>query len=303
VPFELVTPERMNVGDVRFERSYADFLQAADRAERLSRMSDEEVVEALAAASRANDPLIANILATEASNRMRRLRASLANLGEAVITAGPEGVVRWANPAAERLLGLPRDRLLGQHLTRIVQAASGDLFAGLLEGHMGMGDADQIRCLDGRELDVTYTAATIPGPSGEDAGIVITLADRTAQRRQERALRESEQRFHSLFANFPDAIVAMDVRGTILDANEGAVKLMGVPLSEARGRPFSDLLDDRDLPRLTALFLKVAEGKVGRADVHFLRNDGKAIHIDAAGIPIIVDGDVVGIHGLARVMP
>lgn len=69
------------MGDVRFTPHDERVANAADAAEALRRMADEEVVMALAAASRRGDPLLANVLATEAQNRMRRTRAALEDLG------------------------------------------------------------------------------------------------------------------------------------------------------------------------------------------------------------------------------
>ena len=66
------------MGDARFEEPYERLADASDRASALRRLSHAEVIQALAAASRAQDPYLANVLATEALNRYRRLAALFA---------------------------------------------------------------------------------------------------------------------------------------------------------------------------------------------------------------------------------
>lgn len=60
------------MGDARFEGSWQRLEQAKDRAGVVRDMPYEELVKALAASSRARDPLLANVLATEMLNRYRR---------------------------------------------------------------------------------------------------------------------------------------------------------------------------------------------------------------------------------------
>ncbi|MFA5862461.1 MAG: hypothetical protein WDA16_12275 [Candidatus Thermoplasmatota archaeon] len=60
------------MGDRRFEKAYDEFTKAPDREEAVHRIDYEDLIHALAAASARHDPLVANVLATEALNRYRR---------------------------------------------------------------------------------------------------------------------------------------------------------------------------------------------------------------------------------------
>ena len=66
------------MGDVRYDEAYERVADAADRGVAVRSLSHAEVIQALAAASRAHDPYLANVLATEALNRYRRLAAVFA---------------------------------------------------------------------------------------------------------------------------------------------------------------------------------------------------------------------------------
>lgn len=102
------------MGDVRFLVPYETIRSATDRAQAIQTMDDEAVVAALAVCSGVDEPLLANVLATEAMNRLWRTSAVVEGLAEAVLATDAEGRVRVVNAALERLLGVPRERLVGE---------------------------------------------------------------------------------------------------------------------------------------------------------------------------------------------
>jgi hypothetical protein len=65
------------MGDRRFDDPLKEIASAPDRAAAIASLSFEELLQALAAASRKGEPLLANVLATAALNRYRK-RAALA---------------------------------------------------------------------------------------------------------------------------------------------------------------------------------------------------------------------------------
>ncbi|GEM_PF-4589488 len=108
------------MGDRRFAAPYRAIRDAPDPLAATARLSDDEVVQALAHASRERDPYAANVLASEAMNRMRRARLVNEHIGEGVCVLTAEGVIQSMNPAARRLLawraedvarGIPHERL------------------------------------------------------------------------------------------------------------------------------------------------------------------------------------------------
>ena len=60
------------MGDSRFDEAYAFALAAREGRKSMDDFAYEDLVHALAGASRQNDPLLANVLATELLNRYRR---------------------------------------------------------------------------------------------------------------------------------------------------------------------------------------------------------------------------------------
>lgn len=63
------------MGDRRFDAAYKAVAESPDRSAAIRQLDDEEIVHALAAASRKMDAYLANVLAVEVLNRRRRNRA------------------------------------------------------------------------------------------------------------------------------------------------------------------------------------------------------------------------------------
>lgn len=175
------------MGDVRFERPYSRLQQSRDRAAVLRSMAEEELVEALASASRHNDPLLANTVATEALNRIYRLRAALQNLGDGVVTLDAEGIVTYANPMATRLLGRAADDLVGHEFVRVAGLTDRRPVAVALAGGTQLGADERMTRADGMQFPVVFTAAPIysafddqtMAPARAIDGVVISFRDIT----------------------------------------------------------------------------------------------------------------------------
>jgi PAS domain S-box-containing protein len=81
--------------------------------------------------------------------------------------------------------------------------------------------------------------------------IIGTLLDVTARKRAEAALRESEERFHLVFAQNGDAIILVRMDSfAIIDANQAAEELTGYTMKELLELTPSSFIDHKDFRRL-----------------------------------------------------
>lgn len=192
------------MGDVRFDRTLARFLSAADRTAELALMSDDEVVMALAAASKpgAADAYVANVLATEAMNRLRRASTVAAYLAEGVVVTDSAGRVKHANPALLRLLGQPLGELRGRHVCEALHAApvgahdraQCPLVQAVRERKPRVGAEDRFARRDGTAVGVAWVAAPSFAQDEQTAqGSVILVRDLTdeVERRRHRETRQA----------------------------------------------------------------------------------------------------------------
>lgn len=269
------------MGDARFERPYAELRRSPDPAAMLRRMSDEDVVAALASASRHHDPYLANTLATEALNRVHRLRAAARNLGEGVLTLDLDGVITFANPMAARLLGLPRDELVGAPVREATGLQDTTGLDAALRAQTQTNEDARMRRADGAWFPVACTTAPIfstidgEGPAGEVEGVVLAFADITARKRA-----EAETRLRStMLGALGEAVAASDLEGRISFWNPAAEALFGWSAEEAHGRWAIDLLvapEERE--RAMGILASAQAGESWTGVLLVVRKDGARRH-------------------------
>jgi PAS domain S-box-containing protein len=113
-----------------------------------------------------------------------------------------------------------------------------------------------------------------------DLVMLQTLAEQCSgalERVQSREqLRESEQRFHDLFENSPDAIFVEDLDGTVLDVNFAACVLHGMTRDQLIGKnALADLIPPERRESARSDFQKLAAGKLSWAEGESLTADGR----------------------------
>ena len=80
---------------------------------------------------------------------------------------------------------------------------------------------------DGSLLDVSLTVSPIRDASGRIIGAAKIARDITERKRAETALRESEERYRTLFDLGPVAVYSCDASGVIQNFNRRAAELWG----------------------------------------------------------------------------
>jgi len=122
------------------------------------------------------------------------------------------------------------------------------------------------------------------------------LEDITEQRKVERALRESEEKFRSITTSAQDAILMMDDEGKITYWNEAAIKIFGYSENEAIGKSLHALLTPE---RFLAAhhkgfeeYKKTGDGPaVGKTlELAALRRDGSEFPIELSLSVVMIEG-------------
>jgi PAS domain S-box-containing protein len=133
-----------------------------------------------------------------------------------------------------------------------------------------------------------------------EGGLAIFFQDVTRRRTAEDRLRESEQRYRSLFDHHPDAIYSFDAEGRFISANAACEGLTGYTIDELIGKPFAPLVVPEDRARATKYFEAAMAGAAMSYEESIVHKSGRRIDIAITKLPIIVAGKVVGIYGIAK---
>ncbi|GAA3527307.1 hypothetical protein GCM10022394_03090 [Zobellella aerophila] len=144
-----------------------------------------------------------------------------------------------------------------------------------------------------------------PGSPGEPerrlienaASLCALTLERYHYRRQ---LAESEQHYRSLFTYNPDAVFSLDLNGVLVTVNGIGCELLNLQEEEIIGRHFSELVEDDPLPDGELMFRAFMSGTPQRHELRSRVREGEQRILDVTSLPIVVDGRITGIYGIAK---
>jgi PAS domain S-box-containing protein len=132
---------------------------------------------------------------------------------------------------------------------------------------------------------------------GNDSfGKIFTISDITTRKVAEKTIIEQKQYLENLVNNSPIAIVSLDMERKIESYNPAFLELLTMEVGSIAGRQLQEIIEfiekDQNLPSLEATVL---EGKTAKRIGRIYRDDGTFLYIEAFGVPVIVDGEMVSI--------
>lgn len=116
----------------------------------------------------------------------------------------------------------------------------------------------------------------------------------------ERALAESNERYRSLFAYHPHAAFSLDLDGRFTNANAVAEDVSGYSLAELSSMDFTQLICADDLAEALAAFESALNREPQQLESTMSHKDGHVIELMVTVVPVVVDDEVVGAHGIAE---
>jgi two-component system cell cycle sensor histidine kinase/response regulator CckA len=133
-------------------------------------------------------------------------------------------------------------------------------------------------------------------------GIHGTARDVTKRRQMEKALRESEARYRTLFDSAQDVIYCHDLQGHVLDINPAAEKLFGYRRDEARSINVVDLLLPESRPVALDAIKPLLDGTetTVRYEATLLARDGRRITLEMITWLVLENGTPVAFQGIGR---
>ncbi|MEW5798930.1 MAG: PAS domain S-box protein [Bacteroidota bacterium] len=188
----------------------------------------------------------------ELREAQEEFRTTLYSIGDGVITTDTDGKIRQMNTVAEQLTGwkesqavdIPIETVFVIHNEETGAPAVNPVQRVLQEGSVvGLANHTVLVSRDGKQHPIADSGAPIfDSTTKKIIGVVLVFRDQTEERRAQRALIESEEKFKQLFEAESDAIVLVDnATGKILEANEAACTLYQYTREELLGKKNSDL--------------------------------------------------------------
>jgi two-component system CheB/CheR fusion protein len=240
-----------------------------------------------------------------------RQAAILETMAEGVVTIGLDERFVSANPAAERILGVPSDELIGQSVNdppfvRLTLDGAPLATQPTLEevaasdDHIFQNDY-VIERRDGTRVTISRNIAALRDSTGACVGFVSTITDITERTRIERALRESEQRFRVLADEVPQVIWANDAKGQATYFNARWFDYSGLSYEQSAGSGWQAIVHPDDAPASVERWQRaLAAGIVFDTEYRLRRADGVYRWYLGRNVPLRDEaGRVIGWFGSA----
>jgi PAS domain S-box-containing protein len=237
-----------------------------------------------------------------------RFRAVVDSANEGILVYDRDLRVVDANVAAERIIGLPLDEMLGKPgFTSLLPCVREDGTPLRPEDRPTRRTLETGQPLTGMligirrdEVQTTWLSVNtgfLRNPRDNAlSGIVSTVSDITAARTQEAALKESEERFRHTVEYAEDGIANVSLDGVFLLVNRRLCEMLGRAEEELVGLSVKEVshAEDRDLTDRQRLALRSGEKRSVHFEKRYLRRDGTPFWVgltiglvrDAAGQPL-----------------
>lgn len=196
---------------------------------------------------------------TEQAQARNRMASVYEALGEAVVLLDHEGQIIECNPAAEKIMGLPREEILDRRQDDTRWQAireDGSLFPAdehpaaitLETGQPVRSMVHGWRWSDGEVRWLSISTAPILGPNGQLTGVVASLQDVTLQRQQAQDLEAKTEELDQFFKYSLDLLAIASPDGYFLRLNPEWERMLGYTIDEMLDRRFLEFVhpDDAD---------------------------------------------------------
>src|SRR5256886_58005 len=225
----------------------------------------------------------------------------IANAPDPVFVCDLEGKILEANDAVSRLLGLRRDEVLEQSISRFLGQDEAREFVVALrevvERDVTRNVRLQPRSASGEMIPTTLNASALRDTEGRVIGAIGILRDM-------RELDKARAYAESLIKNAPDPVFVSDLEGKILQANDAVSHLLGFRQDEVVEQSVSRFLGADETREFVAALREVVEHGVSRnVRLHPRSASGEVISttLNASALRD-ADGNVIGAIGILRDM-
>ncbi|MBN2107732.1 MAG: PAS domain S-box protein [Deltaproteobacteria bacterium] len=223
----------------------------------------------------------------------QRFRVLANSAPDAIIYLDSRGKIIFWNLGAQKMYGytykemlgktpesiMPHD-FFGRHQSYFMQPAADD-FSDLTVESFGLHQ-------NGMRFPVEISLSS--GRAGSALFYCAIVRDITERKKNEKALRDSEERFRELAQSLPEGIIAVDSLGTIVFWNQGAQNLFGYTKEETLGKPSTLLIPQRyhqteteGLNQLRQSGISNFQGRTGQSFAR--RSDGAEFAVEISAGP------------------
>ncbi|PKN83763.1 MAG: hypothetical protein CVU46_16125 [Chloroflexi bacterium HGW-Chloroflexi-8] len=207
------------------------------------------------------------------------LQSAALNAAEnAIQITDPNGIIEWVNPAFTKLTGYGVNEAIGKNPKDIIRSGmhSEEYYEGIWDliqsGKSYHGEVINRR-KDGSIYYEDTSITPLKDVEGKITHFITIKQDITKRKNEEKALKDSEERYRALFKDNQSVILLINPDlGTIEDANPSAARFYGWSVEEMRGLKISQINVVSENEVISEMHKTLTEKKNFFTRQHRLRN-------------------------------
>ncbi|MBF0170105.1 MAG: PAS domain S-box protein [Nitrospinae bacterium] len=235
------------------------------------------------------------------------LAALFAATGALTLIVDAAGRVGRVNRALSDRLGVVGATLEGRPFWETLMggdeaAEAADAFEAVRRGAERIAPRAGVwRSPEGARADVSWSLAPVRDPSGALKLAVVAGLDLTDHLSATTRLAETERRYHDLLDNLRDYVYTLTPEGKLATINAAFETITGWKPAEWIGRHYSELVHPDDLALSDGTFHRALSSDAPpRNQMRIRRKGGGYVMLEFSGRPLLQDGRVIGVSGIAR---
>lgn len=250
-----------------------------------------------------NDQRIKSLNETLAIHEKYKTMTS--NISDVIGIIDENGIIVYKSPNIKKHFGWSPDELIGKEAWVTVHADDKERiqkeFISLLGAVNSTKEVEyRYNCKDGNYKIINLKAINlISDPIIK--GVLINYNDITEKNRESIKLKESENKYRTLFENMPDVVTIIDNKGKIIDVNPRAIKTFDYPKEELCKMTIGDLVYEEDKEKSQAFLNKLlTEGSYEDYEGRIVTKTGEIKWIQVSSTLIIQNGERIGSQDIIR---
>lgn len=185
-----------------------------------------------------------------------KYRTIVENINDGLAIHDLKGVIGFVNDNLCKILGYKREQLIEKNIVSLHQPQDRKSIQKIIDEESWFTESLMEQTLVNSEGTVIPVEMSTKIVEKEDHQQIHTfIRDISERKKTENALKESEEKFYSLFTSSPDAVLLANAdTGLIADANPAAAELFEMPVNQIIGMNQKDLHPIEDQTKATNIF-------------------------------------------------
>ncbi|KYK20770.1 hypothetical protein AYK21_05545 [Thermoplasmatales archaeon SG8-52-2] len=239
------------------------------------------------------------------SEQMYRSMIETAPLG--IFTVNTRGIVTSCNNAFIKMAGYSRDELVGKNVAHFPTLIKKDIpkymkvFKSIISGEELKPFKFNWKNKSG-EICAGELFISLIRVDNKVTGIQAIIKDISETQEAKLKLRDTEERYKSLFEGSMDMIYICDFKGNFIDANKAALKILGYSHENIKSQNFSTIIDRSHVLEAFKVIREIKKYGYQKSVREFkLRcKNGEYVYVESINSLLYRDGKPYAIQGIAR---